>query len=408
MNASDLVRSSLQSLARTKGRSVLTMLGIVIGIMSVIMMLTIGEAAQRFILSQVSSLGSDLLTIANGPKQQTGEPSLFQKESLTLKDVRKLQTEPWATMIVGKIIQVDELTANGYDANVQVVGTMPDEIRMNDIKPRVGSFFAQNAVDGHAREVVLGYDVADKAFGAENPVGKNVKISTVGFKVIGVMEKAGTKSFTNVDKQVYVPITSALYLYHKTYLEFITVKTSFSLNEAKNELAVVLRDRHGIENPDGDPTKDDFNVTTQEDAVKSASQIAGILQVLLTSIAAISLIVGGIGIMNIMYVSVTERIKEIGLRKAIGARQGDILGQFLVEAVIQTMIGGLIGTVLGIFLSWLAILVINSLTGGWTFALSTKGVLLGLTVSVAIGIMFGYFPARKASALHPIDALRFE
>jgi putative ABC transport system permease protein len=408
MTSSDLINSSLQSLSRTKGRAVLTMLGIVIGIMSVIMMLTIGEAAQRYILSQVSAFGSDIVSIGNGPKQQSGQPSLFLKQSLTIKDVKKLQTRSWVSLIAGKASQTDTLTANGLNTDVTVVGTMPDETRMNDIHPATGSFITTASVDGRSREIVLGHDIADKAFGAEDPLGKTVKISNVGFKVIGVMAQAGSKGFTNVDKQVYVPVTAALDLYNFQYLNSISIKTTLPIDQAKDRIAVALRDYHNLENPTGDLSKDDFNVTTQQDAIDSASQIAGILQILLTSIAAISLIVGGIGIMNIMYVSVTERIKEIGLRKAIGARRGDILGQFLVESIIQTVIGGIIGITFGVGLSWIIIRVISSFQEGWTFGLSTNGIILGLTVSAAIGIVFGYFPARKASALHPIDALRTE
>jgi ABC-type antimicrobial peptide transport system permease subunit len=235
-----------------------------------------------------------------------------------------------------------------------------------------------------------------------------VKINGSGFRVVGVMAEQGTKGFQDVDKQVYVPVSSALDLYNKQYLTFITVKTTLPLAEAKERLRIVMRERHNIDNPAGILSKDDFNVQTQEDLVKSASTITDILQILLVAIAAISLLVGGIGIMNIMYVSVTERTKEIGLRKSIGARERDILRQFLFEAVVQTLLGGLIGTVLGLACSWLAVNIINNFQPGWTFAPSTRGMLLGVSVSGLIGVLFGYFPARRAARLHPIDALRFE
>ncbi len=384
------------------------MLGIVIGIMSVILMLSIGEAAQRYILSQISSLGSDILTIANGSKAEAGEPSLFLKETLTLKDIKKFQQQPWITLVSGRVEQSDQLTANGFDTNVSVIGTMPDGFRMDDLQPKIGSLLTTASIDGRTRDAVLGYDIADKAFGAENPIGKTVKISGQGFKVIGVMEKIGSKSFQDVDKQVYIPVTAALDLYHKKYVNHISVKTTVGLPEAKSRLTAILRDQHNIDNPNDDLSKDDFNVTTQEDAVESASQITQILQILLVSIAAISLLVGGIGIMNIMYVTVTERIKEIGLRKAIGATRGDILQQFILEAVILTALGGMIGIVVGSALSWVAIQIISTFQPGWSFAISTRGVILGVSVSVAIGLIFGYFPARKAAGLHPIEALRAE
>ena len=408
MTITDLIKSATQSLERTRGRSALTMLGIVIGIMSVILMLSIGEAAQRYILSQISSLGSDVLTVANGTKEEQGQPSLFLKETLTIKDVEKLRIQPWVTEITGQVRQSDQLTANGLDTNVTVAGTMPDEVRLNGLTMAAGAFFSQASVDSRSLEVLLGYDIADKAFGAEDPIGKTVKINGQGFKVTGVMAKVGTKSFQNVDKQVYMPVTTALDLYNKKYLSAISIKTSLSLNDAKDRISVLLRERHNIDNPDGDLKKDDFNVTTQEDAVKSASQITQILQILLTSIAAISLIVGGIGIMNIMYVAVTERIREIGLRKALGATRSDILRQFILEAVMLTTLGGAFGILLGTSLSWVAVQLINKLQGGWTFTISINGIVLGLGVSAAIGIVFGYFPARRGALLTPIEALRTE
>ena len=408
MTISDLFKSSVQSLTRTKARSGLTMLGIVIGIMSVILMLSIGEAAQRYILAQVSAFGSDVMFVQNGSKQQEGTPSLFVQESLTYKDMRKLRSLPWVSMIVGVVAQNEQLTVGSYDTNISLLGTTPDEIRFNDRKIAQGNFFDWTSVDERARVIVLGYEIADKAFGMESAVGKSVKIAGQSFRVVGVMEKAGTQAFQNVDKQAYVPVTAALDLFNKKYLTRIQVKPNLSVNTARERIEDQLRDLHDIDNPNDDPAKDDFYVSTQQDAIDSASQITSILQILLTSIAAISLIVGGIGIMNIMYVSVTERIKEIGLRKAIGARRGDILGQFLVEAVMLTTLGGVIGIALGISLAWLAIQIISTFQSGWTFGISTNGILLGLIVSASIGIIFGYFPARRAAKLHPIEALRFE
>ncbi len=408
MTVQDLMTSSFQSLSRTKGRSVLTMIGIVIGVLSVILMLSIGEAAQRYILAQISSFGSDVIFIQNGAPEESGQPTLFIKQSLTMKDVRKLASSSWVSLVVGKLNQQDQVTGNGVDMNVQVVGTMSDDTQLNDLRVLQGTFITAASVDSHAREAVLGYTVAKTMFGVDDAMGKTVKINGSGFRVVGVMAEQGTKGFQDVDKQVYVPVSSALDLYNKQYLTFITVKTTLPLAEAKERLRIVMRERHNIDNPAGILSKDDFNVQTQEDLVKSASTITDILQILLVAIAAISLLVGGIGIMNIMYVSVTERTKEIGLRKSIGARERDILRQFLFEAVVQTLLGGLIGTVLGLACSWLAVNIINNFQPGWTFVPSTRGMLLGVSVSGLIGVLFGYFPARRAARLHPIDALRFE
>ncbi|MBP9747559.1 ABC transporter permease, partial [Patescibacteria group bacterium] len=391
-----------------KGRSALTMIGIVIGIMAVILMLSIGQAAERYITAEVSSLGSDVLFIGNGSKETSGEPTLFVKSSLVEKDVRKLRQQIWVTAVAGKVLQSDGVSSDGIETSAQIVGTTPDEMILSDIRAERGRFFDQSAVDGRAREAVIGSEIASVLYGMNDPLGKSLKINNVSYRVIGTMQKKGANSFQNLDKQIYVPFTAAMDTFNKQYLSSIVVKTSLPISEAKERLTITVRESHNIDNPTGDLKKDDFNVTTQEDAVKSAQQITDILQVLLISIAAISLLVGGIGIMNIMYVSVTERIKEIGLRKSIGARERDILRQFLIEAVLQTTIGGLIGTFLGISLSWGAIQAINAFQPGWTFEISWSAVGLSLGVSGAIGLVFGYFPARKAAKLHPIEALRFE
>ncbi len=408
MFVTDLFRSAFESLNRTKGRSALTMIGIVIGILSVILMLSIGQAAERYITGQISTLGSDLLFIGNGSKETSGEPTLFVKSSLVEKDVRKLRQQAWVTQVAGKVSQSDRVAGEGIETSVQIVGTSPDEMVLSDIRPDRGFFFDQSAVDGRARVAVIGYEVADVLYGMNDPLGKSIRINDVSYRVIGTIQKKGSKSFQNLDKQVYIPFTAALDTFNKQYLSSIAVKTSLPMNEAKERLTIAIRESHNLDNPTGDLKKDDFNVTTQEDAVKSAQQITDILKILLISIAAISLLVGGIGIMNIMYVSVTERIKEIGLRKSIGARERDILGQFLIEAIAQTTIGGFIGTVLGISLAWAAIQGINAFQPGWTFVISWSSVALSLGVSGAIGLVFGYFPARKAAKLHPIEALRFE
>jgi putative ABC transport system permease protein len=370
--------------------------------------LSIGQAAQRYILSQISALGSDVVFVNNGSKAQKDIPTLFVKPTLIERDIKKIAQQPWVKAYAGRVNQADAISGEGIQLSAQIVGTSPDEQVLSDIRPSKGSFFSQASVDGRAREAVLGYEIADKLYGFNEPIGKTIKINDVSYRVIGVIEKEGTKNFQNLDRQVYIPYTAALDTFNKQNLTAIQVKTSLTINEAKLRLTEVLRDSHNIDNPLNDEAKDDFSVTTQEDAVESASQITQILQILLISIAAISLLVGGIGIMNIMYVSVTERIREIGLRKSIGAREQDILNQFLIEAVVQTTLGGIIGSILGIAISWVLIQVINSFQPGWTFAVSWPSVALSLGVSGAIGLIFGYFPARKAARLHPMEALRFE
>lgn len=406
MRFSDVLQSAWQSLRRTKSRTFFTMLGIVVGVLSVILVLSIGEAAQRFILAQVSSFGSDLLIVMNGPDnaQTRSTPRAFVKEVLTYTDYRKLRQQPWVRRIAGVLSQSDTVQGTGEERNAQIQGTTPDEVQLFDLHIAQGVFFSQSDVDGRTKVAVLGADVATSAFGSGSSVGNVLKIGTQPFKVVGVMEKSGTRAFQNIDQRVYIPVTAGLDVYHRKYLTGINLTTDLSIREATRRTQQILRDTHRIFREEDD----DFHVMTQDDLIRTTTQITSILQILLTSIAAISLIVGGIGIMNMMYVAVTERTAEIGLRKAIGGRQKDILRQFLVEAVVLTSSGGLIGVVLGTALTWVAVRIISVFQSGWVFQLSSRGILLGLGVSVVVGLVFGFAPAHRASSLHPIEALRKE
>jgi len=407
MHLKDLFIISTSSLRRTKGRTALSVLGIVIGIMSVILVLSIGEAARSYIISQISSFGSDLIFVESGPPSELeggGVPSPFPKQVLTMDDYKKLARQPWVRSVTANTQNQDSVEANGQSIAATVSGTSEQEMTLYDMRMGAGVFFTQEDVTSRSRVAVLGIDLANNLFGADDAVGKSVKINNHNFNVVGVMGKSGSRFLQDLDRQVYVPFTAAMDIYGlKTFL-FLVLKTSLPLPEAVANTQVLVRDQHDIE----DAKDDDFRVMTQEDAVKSVEQITGILQIFLTSVAAISLVVGGIGIMNIMYVTVTERTREIGLRKAIGAKGRDVLGQFLVESVVLTTIGGAVGIALGTGLTWLAIQIILQFQDGWIFQVSWEGVVLGVSVSTIIGVVFGYFPARRAANLHPIDALRYE
>ncbi len=410
MQYSDLVQSSWKSLLRTRGRSVLTMLGIVIGIAAVILALSIGESAQRFILSQLSAFGPDKLIILPGTKSMSElqNASPFVDQTLEYKDVKRLKKETWLDMVSAEAMQTDLIKGGDVAKSLTVLGTLPDEITIGGYSVDKGQFISDADVDGHSRVVVLGHSISYEIFGQENPIGKSVKLGSTSYRVIGVMQAVGTQFFTNLDEIVYLPGTTLMDVYNRKYFDDIIVKTPLPLPEAISRLEIVMREAHNIDNPTGDYSKDDFFVMTAEDAIKTVNQVTSVLQILLTAIAAISLVVGGIGIMNIMFVSVTERIAEIGLRKSIGAKYKDILRQFLMEAVMLTVAGGAVGFLTGSFLAWLAIQIINYYQPGWSFIVSFNGALMGFLVSTTIGLVFGYLPARKAARMHPIEALRHE
>jgi ABC-type antimicrobial peptide transport system permease subunit len=413
MRLSDTLAVATSSLLRTKGRAAMTMLGIVIGIASVILMLSIGRAAQSFLLSQVAAFGSDIVIVTNGAGDvKRGDPASQQleKQTLTIRDYNRLKDQTWVRAINTNLVSQDLIEYGSESRLTSVYGSAPGEIEVYPNEVKSGRFIDDSDMASRARVAVLGNGIARRLFGETEPVGNSVKIGKRTFRVVGVMPSCGTRFFTDLDQIVYIPITSAFDLYNRDKANFIMFKPreGMTLDEATDRLRLLFRDTHNLENPNGDLAKDDFRVLTQKDAEANANTIGLILQILLASIAAISLIVGGIGIMNIMYVTVTERTAEIGLRKSLGAKPQDVRNQFLMEAIVLTGAGGIIGILSGIATTWIAIVIISRFQTGWVFQVPIDGVLLGVGVSALIGITFGYFPARKASFLDPIEALRYE
>jgi len=390
------------------------MLGIVIGVMSVILMLSVGQAAENYILSQVASFGSDLMIVRSGPGDgggtSSGPPNMTIKQTVDLDDYERLKKENWVEAISASYFS--DLLVEYQNASItpRVAGVTQDETVVYNTSIKEGNFISESDVDSSARVAVLGIDAADDLFGQENPIGKRIKIKKQNYRVIGILDRAGTRFFTNLDKGVYVPVTTLMRDLNQDYVFSLSLKIgNMSADEAKERIRIILRDTHNLDNPEGDLSKDDFFIAGQEDTAAAAGVIGSILQVLLASIAAISLIVGGVGIMNIMFVTVTERTREIGLRKAVGAKQSDILAQFLIEAVVLCIVGGLIGVLAGISISYLGIEILRAFeSDNWIFMIPWDGVFLGLGVSTAIGIIFGYIPARRAAKYNAIKALQYE
>ena len=293
MRFRDIAQISYRALLINKARSTLTMLGIVIGIMSVILMLGVGQAAQRYLLSQVASFGSDLVFIANGSEEEErgGPPSDSVKQALTEEDYKDIQALPWVAAVNPSVITTDLVSYGGVDRFASVNGSSQDEALIFNLEVEEGRFLEQADLDSRARVVVLGKDVATGMFGQEDPLGKSIRFNRRTFRVIGVLKPAGTRFFSNVDDQVYIPYSTFFDAYNKNRLNFIAAKTGdTSPKEAKSRFQDLLRDNHNIDNPDGDLGKDDFQVGTQEDSMKSIDTIGTVLQVLLGSIASISLL----------------------------------------------------------------------------------------------------------------------
>ncbi len=395
-----------RSLLINKTRTALTILGIVIGVMSVILMLSLGRGAQSLILSQVSGFGSQTIFVEAGSGDtQGGNPGMI-KQTLTADDMEKLRKLPTIDLVSAVLMFNERLVYQDQDRKIQLVGVVPEQQAMDSSYPIAGRFFEG---DENVPVAVVGYKVANDVFGSpEDALDQRVIIKKRSFRIIGVMEEQGTKFFTDFDNNVYIPLKVAMDLYGVDYISYITVRAVGSVDIAKEDVLLAMRESHNLDNPTGDLAKDDFLVTTPVDAAAIVATVGTVLTLLLTSIAAISLLVGGIGIMNIMLVTVTERTREIGLRLAVGARRRDIMRQFLIETMILTLGGGAIGILLGIGLAAIAAAVLAQFVSGWQMVIPTSALVSGIGVSVAVGLLFGLYPARRASQLNPIDALRYE
>jgi len=405
------IKLVLNDLTQNKLRNFLTMLGIIMGVAAVIIIMSLGAGAQSLIFAQVKSLGSNMIGVLPGKAGDKEPPAAAMGivvRTLKYGDAKAIQDNiPGVVGAVAYVNRVKNVSWNGQSFKASVSGVNASYLKVEGGKVAQGRFFTPAEVNSLARVAVLGSAAAKNLFGNSNPVGQKIKIGQTSFQVIGVMAKRGMIAFQNYDDKIFIPLTTMQKLVAGIdYVNLIRVKVKDAkdINFVMQSIRKLLRQRHHI----SDPALDDFTVRSAAQALDIMKVITDSLNLFLAAMAAISLVVGGIGIMNIMLISVNERTREIGLRKALGATKADIIRQFLVETSFLTFLGGVFGIILGAVVSFSISRLIESFGYQWDFVLPWHAVIFGISVAIGIGLIFGLYPAKRAADLDPIEALAYE
>ncbi len=405
-----MLKSTLKNLRVNKNRTFLTVLGIVIGISAVIVIMSVGAGAQSLIFNQFSSVGTNLIGIMPGYSDEKGPPASVMGVTITTlkaSDIEALKKIREVVAASAYVRGVDTAQSQNQKLDTTFMGVSAAYPEVESAEVESGSFFDEGQDREMARVAVLGWEAWQELFNGDNPLGEHIKIKQESFEVIGVMEKRGTQAFENKDNMIFVPLNTAQkILLGINYVSMGRVKVTNDqeVPAVLEQIKEILRERHEIQ-PGED---DDFTVRAAIQGLDALKQVTNALKFFLAGMAAISLIVGGVGIMNIMLVAVNERTREIGLRKAVGATQENIQHQFLIEAGLVTILGGVVGIILGFLISAMVALVARYLGYSWDLVVTIPSILMGVSVAAAVGIVFGWYPARQAARLDPVEALRHE